>query len=118
MSENGHADDGVDKCDQSQQGSDIEERWKTDDEGEEQLTDTLCGLDEPQDSADSEHPHDSQERRGHREVYHDVLHQYTEYRCQYQQEVKQIPRHRKVMITQTYYFHDRLQTEDGRKERV
>lgn len=78
MSENGHADDGIDKRDQGQQSPNVEERRKTDDKGEEQLTDTFRGFDEPQDSANSEHPHDSQERRGHREVYHDVLHKYTQ----------------------------------------
>lgn len=118
MSENGHADDGVDKRDQGQQSPNVEERWKTDDKGEEQLADTFRGLDEPQDSADSEHPHDSQERRGHREVYHDVLHQYTQDRRQHQEEVKQIPWHREVMITQTHYLDDRLQAEDGREKRV
>lgn len=84
VSENGHADDGVDERDQGQQGPDVEERWKTDDKGEEQLADTFRGLNEPQDSADSEHPHDSQERRGHREVNHDVLHQYAQDGRQYQ----------------------------------
>jgi len=78
MSENGHADDSVDEGDQGQQGPDVEERRKTNDEGEEQLADTFGGFDEPQDSADSEHSYDSQKRRGHREVYHDVLHQYAQ----------------------------------------
>lgn len=118
MPENRHADDGVDKRDQGQQGPDIEERWKTDDKGEEQLADTFRGLDEPQDSADSEHPHDSQERRGHREIYHNVFHQNTQDGRQHKQEVEQIPGHREVMITQTYYFDDRFQAENGREKRV
>jgi len=72
--ENRHADDGVDKCDQGQQGPNVEECWKTDDKSEEQLTDTFRSFNEPQDSADSEHPHDSQERRGHREIHHNIFH--------------------------------------------
>jgi hypothetical protein len=44
ISEQGHADDGVNKSDQSEQRSDVEQGRKRNNQGKQQLTDALGSL--------------------------------------------------------------------------
>ena len=44
VSEEGHADDGVDEGDEGQQGPDVEQRGQRHDQGEQQLADALGSL--------------------------------------------------------------------------
>ena len=68
VSEDGHPDDGVDESDEGQESTDVEQGGEGDHEGEQELPDPLGGLDQPQDTTDTEHPHHPEQGGRHREI--------------------------------------------------
>lgn len=118
VTEHRHADDRVNERDQGKQRSNVKERRQTNDEGKEQLSYSLGGFDQPQNSAYPEDPDDAQQSRRDREVDHDVLHEDAEDRGEDQDEVEEIPGHGEVVVAQADYLDDRLEAEDRREEGV
>jgi hypothetical protein len=51
---------------------------------------------------------DSEERGRHGQIHHHVLHDNAQNRGHHQYKIKQVPRHREVMVPQTNNFHYRL----------
>ena len=68
VSEDGHSDDGVDESDEGQESTDVEQGGEGDHQGEQELPDPLGGLDQPQDTTDTEHPNHPEQGGRHREI--------------------------------------------------
>ena len=54
MSEEGHSNDSINESDESQEGSNVEQCWKRNDQSEQKFPDSFRGFDQTKDSADSE----------------------------------------------------------------
>lgn len=66
-----HAEDGVDEHDKKQEKADVEEGWQGDCEREQQRSDTLGRLHQPQHPSHAEHSHDTQQcwRENHVKIF-------------------------------------------------
>ena len=105
MAKDCHSNDCIDESDEGQQGADVEEGWQGDDEGEEELPDSLGGLNESEDPADPEDPNHSEQGRGDWKVGHQVFHQDAHNRGDNKNKIKEIPRRGEVVMTQAYHLH-------------
>ena len=61
-------------AEEGEEGADVEQGGQGDDERKEELSDPFCRLDEPEYSANPEHPDHPEQGGGDGEVGHEVLH--------------------------------------------
>ena len=105
MAENGHPDDGVDEGDEGEEGADVEQGGQGDDERKEELSDPFCRLDEPEYSADPEHPDHPEQGGGDGEVGHEVLHEDSHDGGDDKDKVKEVPGGGEVVVSQPDDLH-------------
>ncbi len=65
-------------------------------------------LNKPEDAAYPEDPDDAEESGRHRKVGHEILHEDADDGSDYQDEVKQVPGRREVVVSQPDDLHCRL----------
>jgi hypothetical protein len=54
MTKESHSNDGINKSDKSQQGSNVEQGWKRNDQSKQQFADSFGSFDKTKNSTDSE----------------------------------------------------------------
>ena len=105
VAEDGHPNDGVDEGDEGQEGADVEQGRQGDDEGEEELSDPFCSLDQSENPADPEHPDHPEQGGGDGEVGHEVLHEDSDDGGDHQDKVKEVPGCSEIVVPQTNDLH-------------